>query len=100
MLKWNENFIRPPENPINPIAIVWLKKRGGKANPDPIGLNPEYIIIVVHPIRNPQALFRYSPLKNTVTVINSKLGTGIKTKPNPTASEQKMDALTILLIDI
>jgi len=28
------------------------------------------------------------------------LGTGIKTKPNPIASAQKMDALTMLLIDI
>ena len=90
----------PPKNPINPIVITWPTKRGGKANPDPSGLNPEYIIIVVDPIRNPQALFKYNPLKNTVTVINSKLGTGIKTKPNPIASEQKMDALTILLIDI
>ena len=100
MLRWYENFIRPPEIPINPIVIVWPKKRGGKANPDPIGLNPEYIIIVVDPIRNPQALFRYNPLKNIVTVISSKLGTGIKTKPSPIASEQKIDALTMLLIDI
>ena len=100
MLKWNENFIIPPKSPINPIVITWPKKRGGKANPDPIGLNPEYIIIVVQPIRNPQALFRYNPLKNTVTVINSKLGTGINTKPNPIARAQKMDALTMLLIDI
>lgn len=100
MLRWYENFIKPPDIPINPIVIVWPKKRGGKANPEPIGLNPEYIIIVVHPIRNPQALFRYNPLKKTVTVINSKLGTGMKIKPSPIASEQKMDPLTILLIDI
>ena len=40
-----------------------------------------------------------SPYKK-VSVINSKLGTGIKTKPNPIASAQKMDALTMLLIDI
>ena len=90
----------PPKSPINPIVIIWPKKRGGKANPDPSGLKPEYIIIDVHPIRNPQALFRYNPLKNTVTVINSKLGTGINTKPNPIARAQKMDALTMLLIDI
>ena len=100
MLRWYENCIIPPEIPINPIAIAWPKKRGGKANPDPIGFNPEYIMIVVDPIRNPHVLFRYNPLKNTVTVISSKLGTGIKTKPNPIANEQKMDALTMLLIDI
>ena len=78
------------------IAIICPISKGKYTKPDPKGFNIEYIAIEEAPTIEPIITPNVIPDKNTVTDINSTLGTNKKTNPKPTAVEVKIDAFTRL----
>lgn len=66
--------------------------------PEPNGLDAENINSETPPINAPPNIPNVRPPINTVTEINSTLGTTNKENSNPVAKAQKKDARTNLII--